>query len=394
MAVIAFVLVSLYLSVRNGFTFSREILPLVGIYLLMVFSLLWTIDFNESVKALSKEIPLLIIPIVFAFTKGFSNSEKQQIQSYYAYGFTLIALVYFCRAIIRFALSGNTDVFFYHELVTFDVNAIHVSVYAALAFFILITKQPKRVLDILAALTLLTFIFLLSSKNIIFVFVGLSLVYLVRLKQKFSRMQIGLATFVLLVAVIAFYGKISARLEEEIKSNSEPISVNDNIGGQHGLVYNVSVSDAWSRQYFRQNEYFPGTALRVYQARIFFEMLKEDALFFTGYGVNATDAKIVQKRKEHNLYSGYDNYNFHNQYIQNFAETGILSLIFLLIALYFNLKNAVKNKDFIHFSFAILMISLFLTESFLSRQRGVVFFTLMYCYFNTYRPEKIAKNTI
>jgi O-antigen ligase len=48
-----------------------------------------------------------------------------------------------------------------------------------------------------------------------------------------------------------------------------------------------------------------------------------------------------------------------------------------------NIKNALKSKDFIHFAFSILMISLFLTESFLWRQRGVVFFTVMYCLFNS-----------
>jgi len=42
-----------------------------------------------------------------------------------------------------------------------------------------------------------------------------------------------------------------------------------------------------------------------------------------------------------------------------------------------------KSKDFIHFVFAFLMISLFLTESFLWRQRGVVFFTMLYCLFNS-----------
>ena len=46
------------------------------------------------------------------------------------------------------------------------------------------------------------------------------------------------------------------------------------------------------------------------------------------------------------------------------------------------LKNAIKSKDFVRFSFAILMISLFLTESFLWRQKGVLFFIAFYCLFN------------
>ena len=159
--------------------------------------------------------------------------------------------------------------------------------------------------------------------------------------------------------------------------------MNNEISDQHGLVYNVTIKEAWTKEKFQPNDYFPGTALRVYQARIFKEMLQEDKSFFTGYGLNATHDKIEQKRIEHNLYPDYGKYNFHNQYIQIFAELGVLGFVVLLLLLWINLKNAIKTKHFVHFSFAVLMISLFLTESFLSRQRGIVFFTLLYCLFNS-----------
>ena len=68
---------------------------------------------------------------------------------------------------------------------------------------------------------------------------------------------------------------------------------------------------------------------------------------------------------------------------QNIGELGfILSL---------NIKNAIKSKDFVHIAFAILMISLFLTESFLWRQRGVLFFMIFYCLFNTMNQSIIEK---
>jgi len=48
-----------------------------------------------------------------------------------------------------------------------------------------------------------------------------------------------------------------------------------------------------------------------------------------------------------------------------------------------SLFTGLKRKDFVHISFTVLMISLFLTESFLWRQRGVIFFTGMYCLLNS-----------
>jgi len=81
------------------------------------------------------------------------------------------------------------------------------------------------------------------------------------------------------------------------------------------------------------------------------------------------------------LYPGYGNYNFHNQYIQVFAELGIIGLLFLLIILISNVCKAFLAKDFLHIAFAVLMISLFLTESFLWRQRGVGFFIILFALF-------------
>ena len=82
------------------------------------------------------------------------------------------------------------------------------------------------------------------------------------------------------------------------------------------------------------------------------------------------------------MYPGYEGFNFHNQYVQNFAELGFIGFLFLIVILFFNIKNALKRKDFIHISFAILMISLFLTESFLWRQTGALYFIIFYCLFN------------
>jgi len=62
---------------------------------------------------------------------------------------------------------------------------------------------------------------------------------------------------------------------------------------------------------------------------------------------------------------------------------GFFGFLILVIMLLFTLKKTIQSKDFIQIAFAVLMISLFLTESFLWRQRGVVFFTMLYCLFNS-----------
>ena len=110
--------------------------------------------------------------------------------------------------------------------------------------------------------------------------------------------------------------------------------------------------------------------------------MAEENVFFQGLGLNASYKMLEEKGLKYNVFQGnettegYQKKNFHNQYIQVFSELGFIGFVFLILILFVNLKNALKNKDFTHIVFAILMISLFLTESFLWRQRGVVFFTV------------------
>jgi O-antigen ligase len=378
---IGFGLFCAYNLKSHKLTLNKINLVPILLYLLMLISLFWTLDFKTTLDALVKETPLLTLPLCFCIVPV-SKVQKDQIVSNFGYVIFGYTLFYLLKAVVRFIISKDTSVFFYHELVTLDVNAIHVSVYCALAFFTFLIKKNKFTIDKIAIILLGLFIFLLSSKNIIITFIVLLIIYLVFYSnKKFKKSEIAVALISILVISTVFFNKAKDRFLVEIESNTQEISINKEQLSK-GLVYNVSIYDAWNKDKFSYNDYFPGTAMRVYQIRIFTEMLQQDNIFLTGYGLNASWQKLKEKRIEHNLYPGYEKFNFHNQYIQNFAELGVVGMLLLMIMLTITLINAVKLKDFIHFSFAVLMISLFLTESFLWRQRGVIFFTIFYCLLN------------
>ncbi|WP_333599028.1 O-antigen ligase family protein [Flavobacterium sp.] len=384
------VISSLLYFKKNNFRVETDLLFPMALYLLMVLSYFWTIDKDLTVPALSKELSLLIIPLCFFLFGGVNNHQKQFILKYYSYGILVYAIYYLIKATIRYYLTNDSSVFFYHELVTKDVNAIHVSVYMALSFFYFFTKPFKKIFDFISILILLVMVFLLSSRNITIVFIGLIVVYHLFYSKLSKQMRLkNLMVILLLLFSFAFIGKLKDKLRQEYETIMTDSTVNDVISKENNTFYNVSIKQAWTNKTFNQNDFFPGTAFRVYQFRIFLEMLSEDAIFWKGYGLNASYPKIEAKGVKYHVYlgngnsEGYQKKNFHNQYIQNFAELGLFGFLLLIILLFTNVKNAFKSKDFMHFAFAFLMISLFLTESFLWRQRGIVFFTMMYCLFNS-----------
>ncbi len=360
----------------------------VALWLLMAISLLWTIDSDATSLAIVKELPLLLIPVIFMLAPPFDDRERRQVLQSFAAAMSLYAVYWLMSALVRFVLTGNPNVFFYHELVTLDLNAIHVSVFAAVAFFILQERENKPLWVRPAMWLLALLILLLSSKNVIVVF-GLLLAwraFSMRLPRKKALVWIGV-TMGVAASVLVAVPQVRERFAVEVNSMLRDNTVNTELSRGNDKVYNVSISQAWNQERFEPNHFFPGAAFRVYQFRIFCEMMGSDGTFLTGFGLNASYGKIAEKTREDNLYQGndgdfgYNKSNFHNQYVQAFAELGIFGFAILVAMLVLNLKKAFVSKDFAHISFAVLMISLFLTESFLWRQRGVIFFTVLYCLF-------------
>ncbi|HRE77834.1 MAG TPA: O-antigen ligase family protein [Flavobacterium sp.] len=381
------------------FKFQYSLLVVSALFLLMAISYFWSIDAKATLKAIPKEIGLLLIPMCFMIMKPFTKEQRQKIIKYYSYAIVLYVVFYLIKAIVRFLMTGDTNVFFYHELVTKEVNAIHVSVYVSIAFFYFFIKEIKSKLETSFALLLFVFVFLLSSKNIIIVFILLVLIEFFFFSKSGHKMRLrNLIVLGLIVSSFLFIGKIKDRFKAEFQSNTEKsishtvLDIDKSLEGINVL----SIKEAWTNEKFSPNDFFPGTAFRVYQARMFLELFQEESVFWKGYGLNASYKKLEEKAIQYDVFrgnesqEGYQTKNFHNQYIQNFAELGVFGFLILIILIALNLKNATKNKDFVQIAFAILMISLFLTESFLWRQRGVMFFTLFFCLFNSkeYLPLK------
>jgi O-antigen ligase len=394
-----FIFSVLFFNRTNKISFNVTLLFPIVLFIWMAISFFWSIDKAATIPGIFKEIFLLLIPAAFLIMRPFNKSQVYKLIKHYSYAMVFYASFFLLRALIRYMISGDQRAFFYHGeydddfgLVPKLLNAIHVSVYMAVAFFYFLNKEIKNKIDIICASILFGFIFLLSSKNIIIVFVFLIGLHFFYFSKSSNKMRLRNLTILILILVAIFsFSKIKNRFLVEFQSNTKT-SVSHSVYNEadEGVNY-VSIYEAWNNEKFSHGDYFPGTAFRVYQFRMFLEIFSEEPLFWKGLGLNASQTKLIEKEKKYELYPGYGLFNFHNQYVQNFAELGCIGFVLLVIILFLNLKFALKHKNFIHISFAVLMISLFLTESFLWRQKGVLFFISIYCLFRIREDRNTLK---
>lgn len=377
------------------------ILPIL-LFFWIFGSYFWSIQPKLTLESIPRTIFLLIIPLLFLVAKNYSYNLKDSVLKVYSYTAVAFSVLFLIRAVIRFFIYNTTSVFFSHGeynsdtgIVPKEMNAIHVSVFIAIAYFYFITKQEKFKHEKIVLLILLLFLVLLSSTNVLIISLVLSLIYYFFYSKFANKLRLRNSILVLTIFIsFLFYKKIEAFVELEFKNNTEKGIGHNVITKSDDFEKKITMYEAWNNKTFSQKDFFPGTAFRIYQFRVFLELFEENSVFWKGFGFNASNIKIEEKGVEHNVYlgdvnhEGYQKKNFHNQYLQIFAELGFIGFSLLVLILFFSLKTAFKAKDFIHISFTFLMISLFLTESFLWRQRGIVFFTVFYCLFAISNTKK------
>ena len=390
MTCIIFLLFCYSKAKKANFSISKvEILP-IFLYVLMMLSLLWTIDMRTTTAGLQKEILVLLMPIAFCFLPNLNQDLKNRVFKIFSYSMVLFALFCLAKALFKFINSGDASVFFYHELVTASLNAIYVSGFASFGMFYFLVQKNKTIFDQLALLTLVVFVFLLSSKNIIicaFILVMVYLFFFSGFSRKIKKV-IFVAILLIITTFIASIKPIRDRFMIEFQTALVDGSLKEGSEATKNSVYSISLKQAWNQDQFQKNDFFPGAAFRVYQTRIFIEMLQEEDVFFTGFGLDAAQTKIQEKVKEHHLHESYGVYNFHNEYVQLFSELGFFGFLILVSMLFISIRNGIRNKDFVHIAFSVTMIVLFLTESFLSRQRGIIFFIVIYFLLNKVNQNK------
>ncbi len=348
---------SLYSSFYHKIIFKKEFLIPILFYLLMVISLLWSINLDKSLRGLERQIFFLLIPLSFILMPHISRKVLLHSLYVFAVSLAVYCLLFTIYAGILVVSNEDNSVFYYHTLVApLELNAIYISTMTSLSLLYIIFYRKRTLINLALIGILIVFLMLLTSKNIILITAVAALIGWGMTKKFKLKSLVVLVVFGLIV--LLFNTPLKKRWDTEFNSDIKEVITCD---GFHKFY-------PWT-----------GTTLRIFQARIFYELIQEKDVFFTGFGINASQEQVAEKQKYYQLWKGYNVYNFHNQYIQTFAELGFIGFLFIVLFLIIILRNYWKQKELMNLFFFLIMASVFITETYVWRQRGMIHFLVIYC---------------
>ena len=336
----------------------------IGIYIMYLLSMTYTHNQVVGWENLLLKVSILIFPVVIFSTNFLSQLRRIYLLKLFATLMVVTAAMDLTLSFLDYNQSMNSNVFYYTKLThILPLQPHYISCYYSFAIFSLIyfiaTGSRYRLIMGFAILLLLVSILLLSSRAYLLIFPFVSGVsFILLLKNNFltrAHIFIMLSVFALIIVGVLVSPEISKRINDAI------------------VELKVINEENPKKQ----------TNPRVYLWKGAMDIISKKPLLGYGIGDAKEQLNITLKDKDAFFWNGTSNYhitsrnyNSHNQYLEIWAQIGVLGFLLIVFVLLYPFFLKDQHPLFLIF-LALLGLGLF-TESMLERQAGVVFFAFMY----------------
>ena len=355
------------------------------LYLVVVLGLLFTQNFREAGFELEKKLMLFFLPLFFVTSNELDENDRRFVfKSFILSAFlsTAVCLIY---AVYRNYIEGHTVSYVYNALVndihlpgryyyfnywyfTYELFAqplgmhpIYLSMYLIMAGFLTVDLYWQQTITFWkrAALSIVIFylfliIVLLASRTQIAIAAISGTIFIIYIAIKNGYLMRGLLFLALMAVGGLFIVLKNPVIRERIIDSNKP------------------------NAHYSENKYGEGgLSLRTYKWRYTMQAIKDSPWVGSGTG----DAQDVLQTyyKKNDFTIGYENrFNAHNQYLQVLLEFGIVGLASLLVGWLLPAISAFRRKDWLAFSFMLLLLLSCMTESMLEVNKGIAFFAFFY----------------
>jgi O-antigen ligase len=406
------------------FVKSPYAILLSGLYIIYLISILYSENKEYAYTDLLLKLPLLLFPLFLSTTDSLNNSQYKSVLRTFAISTFFAAITTLLIGYCNYMQTGLTKYFFYHDLTIFMHSAYYAlyALFAIVIFIYLFNKtqnKNSKVAYLSMALGLSIFLFLLSSRMQILIFVTLLTFFIVvrafQKKRIFTGILALFLSYACIFLLVTQMPKTSARLQQTkahikninySKTNSDAraqiwVAATNVIKKNYWIGTGVGdVKDELVAQYTflsstdsDKEKVIEDKIIEIQNNKKWFLHIKEkakednisvedqlfvDAIFVLG------DTK---SRYKHFINRGY---NYHGQFLQTLSAVGLLGFFFLFFSLLLPAYNlGLKNKNYLLLVFMFMVFVSFITESMLERQAGVILYAFFISFLVFIKPNDI-----
>jgi O-antigen ligase len=324
--------------------------------IIYAISLFFSNNLQQGFIFLGRMIPTVFIPLVYSFL---TPDTKQQFNQLFKKTFIITSCLYsvliffYLFQLGYFSHKHNLSYcysYIENEFYGINEHPIYISVYFSIALlFLLIEGFKSKFLNYFLFFILIVGLFILSRKGPIVSFFVVAFLFVILKKEK-RQLYILLLVFVGFFSIALFLPESRNRfLEIFIAKN---------------VVNNSHTSSGIRKILWKTSE----------------KLIQKSN--YLGYGVGDVQEVLSnQLNKDGFTILAKDNYNAHNQYLHIGLSTGVLGVFAFLFSIFYFIRCFIQSKNWEGIVFLLLFIFVFLFESFLERQNGIIIYSFLSCLF-------------
>ncbi|MBS1667112.1 MAG: O-antigen ligase family protein [Bacteroidetes bacterium] len=344
------------------------ILLFCSTYFLTIIGVFYSNNIGEALFKVQQKVPFLIFPLLYGFTNKLEKFNIRKIFFYFSIASFLGGLTCLFNGAVYLLKSGSTAKLQGHDLVILDDMYPYMFGLCLLTGCLFwmnewVSNRLPSSREKKGALLFFIFsaVFLLLIGNRIVIGIWLLMnIYFVSIYIKKISLKISL--FVLLLVVLISGIKLNPTLRNQWNDLAN-FSTSNNIP----LDEDKSLGRDWG-----------GKALRIAIWKCAAGLAKEH--FFMGVGTGDAQQELQKTYEKRKFYfaSRYNEYNAHNQYLQETISNGVIGLLlmvagFVLPFIYFKGTDRFRVYGFLILFFIITSI----TESVFETNKGIVLYTFL-----------------
>ncbi len=330
----------------KSFKIDYKLLLIFSLPLIVnIISLAWDNDYQGSINMFTKSLSFIIFYLVFIVFRPF-NTVLEIFDFIKLY---IISSAIFSVIIILYLLI-NIELDYREALDTIPLineHPIYVNLITGLALIFISFNYFSRHIRILLLIPLTVLFFIANSRGVIAALLISLLIRLIYYVKNPFKVSLYFSLLLAIFATILFLTPLKKRYLEFSETFKYVLPVNDSFNSM-----NIRIA--------------------IYSCSL--DLFKEKPLL--GYGIGGIQNALNDCYGQFNT-NAFNNKNFntHNQYLNYLLSYGIIGCLAILFYFFFFFKLSAIVKDE-YFSFLIFFFVTFLTENILSRNTGVVLFSM------------------
>ena len=338
-------------KLKKAFT-NKLFLLFAGVYALQFVGLFYTSNMGEGVRLVETKAALAILPLILASSERLTQKHIYVIICAFIISCVLLT-TYASFAIIKDFKAFDTAAGLTEFIdVAIDLHHAYSGMYlvfaVAASFYLAFAgnlKKPYRVLLVVTGLFLFAFLVIVAARTAVFTSFLLFFVFLVYSllvgKRKKYLIAAAFASIALVVIVLSL-PNTKAKIEEfkTLKGVHSPMTP------------------------------------RLIKWKCCFKVLKGQSAWGWGVGTGDVQNHLQMCYSEEKFWGDRYLLNAHNEFLEEMVRHGLPGVLLFVFSLFYPLWLSVKSDKKLYAIFLIVFIMSSLTESTLSRQKGVVFYAL------------------